>query len=922
MSERRMRFPVYARISAVAARKQFVSLALVVMVALLASAPASWAYLCAWGEIYVFDGQNPDDYSGNSVSGAGDVDNDGYADFIVGAYGNDAGGSGAGRAYVYSGQTGGLLWTFTGEAAGDEFGKSVSGAGDLDNDGYDDVIVGAYHNDAGGTHAGRAYVYSGQTGGLLWTFTGEAADDWPGTSVSGAGDGNDDGHADLIVGASGNDAGGSRAGRAYVYSGQTGALIWTFTGEAADDFLGTSVSGAGDVNDDGYDDVVVGASGNDAGGSSGGRAYVYSGQTGGLLWTFTGGTLYSLGASVSGAGDVNDDGYADLIVGAYGAASSDGRAYVYSGQTGGVLWTFQGETENENLGWSVSGAGDVDGDGYDDLIAGAWQSDAEGDGAGRAYVYSGQTGAKLHTFTGEAIQDFLGNSVSGAGDVNGDGRHDLIVGAYRNDAGGTDAGRAYVFSGRTDVLCFAGEAGGDWFGWSVSGAGDVNNDGYDDVTIGAPRWLAGLGPGRACVHSGDGGSLLWTYTGEAQGDALGYSVSGAGDVNNDGYDDFIAGAPSNDWAGSAAGRAYVYSGQTGSVLWTFTGEGEYDYFGVSVSGAGDVNDDGYDDLIVGAARDRIGDSWAEPGRAYVYSGQTGGLLHTFTAEATGDWFGWSVSGAGDVNNDGYDDLIVGAPNNQTGNPSGGRAYVYSGPSGNILWTFDGDPLDHIGYSVCGAGDVNMDGHDDLVVGAPWSNAGGVDAGLAYVYCGQTGSVLRTFMGEMDDDELGSSVSGAGDVNGDGYADLIVGAPGNDAGGPDAGRAYVYSGQTGGLLCTFEGESDGSELGMSVSGAGDLDKDGFYEVIVGAPHTDAAGTHSGRAYVFSCQAEEAYVPGDANGDETVNVADVVYLVNFLYRSGASPDPMEAGDANSDDIVNVADVVYLVNYLYRGGDPPIH
>jgi len=181
-----------------------------------------------------------------------------------------------------------LLYIFTGEAAGDWLGLSVSGAGDVNNDGFDDLIVGAPYNDAGGTNAGRAYVYSGETGAVLWTFTGEAAGDEFGTSVSGAGDVNNDGLGDLIVGAPENDAAGFDDGRAYVYSGQTGAVLFTFTGETDYDYFGWSVSGAGDVNNDGWDDLIVGAWESDAGGGDAGRAYVYSGQTGGLLWTFTG----------------------------------------------------------------------------------------------------------------------------------------------------------------------------------------------------------------------------------------------------------------------------------------------------------------------------------------------------------------------------------------------------------------------------------------------------------------------------------------------------------------------------------------------------------------------------------------------------------------------------------------------------------
>ncbi len=398
---------------------------------------------------YTFDGEAAGDELGHSVSGAGDVNSDGYANLIVGAYDNDAGGSNAGRAYVYSGQTGALLCTFTGEAAGDRFGYSVSGAGDVNGDGYADLIDGYTKIISSCNNARREYVYCGQTGGFLYALTGEAAYDRFGYSVSGAGDVDGDGYADLIVGAYNNDAGGSWAGRAYVYSGQSGDLLHTFTGEAGNDWFGRSVSGAGDVNSDGYADLIVGAPNNDAGGSWAGRAYVYSGQSGDLLHTFTGeaaGGEMGLGHSVSGAGDVNGDGYADLIVGAPSNDAGAGRAYVYSGQTGDLLHTFTGEAAGDMLGHSVSGAGDVDGDGYADLIVGAPGNDAGGSNAGRAYVYSGQTGGFLYTFTGEAAGDELGHSVSGAGDVNSDGYADLIVGAPNNDAGGTNAGRAYIYS--------------------------------------------------------------------------------------------------------------------------------------------------------------------------------------------------------------------------------------------------------------------------------------------------------------------------------------------------------------------------------------------------------------------------------------------------------------------------------------------
>ncbi|MCH7946848.1 MAG: FG-GAP repeat protein, partial [candidate division Zixibacteria bacterium] len=260
------------------------------------------------------------------------------------------------------------VYVFTGEVEFDYLGVSVASAGDVNNDGFDDMIVGAWKNDAGGSEAGRAYVFSGLNGDTLYVFTGEAAEDWFGVSVASAGDVNNDGFADLIVGAPRNDAGGTDAGRAYVFSGQTGDTLYVFTGEDTANFFGGSVSSAGDVNNDGYDDLIVGAFRNDAGGNGAGRAYVFSGQSGDTLFVFTGEAEFDqLGFSVAFAGDVNNDGFDDLIVGADdndAAGPAAGRAYVFSGKTGDTLYVFTGEAGDDRFGWSVASAGDVDNDGF------------------------------------------------------------------------------------------------------------------------------------------------------------------------------------------------------------------------------------------------------------------------------------------------------------------------------------------------------------------------------------------------------------------------------------------------------------------------------------------------------------------------------------------------------------------------------
>ncbi|MDP7136710.1 MAG: integrin alpha, partial [Candidatus Poseidoniia archaeon] len=313
------------------------------------------------------------------------------------------------------------IWSDQGETASDFFGRSVASAGDVNGDGYADVIVGAYFNDDGGNAAGEAYVYHGSSSGLSatpdWSDQGEASSDYDyfGYSVASAGDVNGDGYADVIVGAYGNDGAGSAAGEVYVYSFGVNAVLtawedWSDQGEAANDYFGVSVASAGDVNGDGYADVIVGAYGNDGADSAAGEAYVYYGSASGLSatpdWSDQGEAEDDyFGFSVASAGDVNGDGYADVVVGALyndGAGSNAGEAYVYHGSASGLSatpdWSDQGEAASDAFGVSVASAGDVNGDGYADVIVGANGNDGAGSAAGEAYVYSGSGYAESGIF--------------------------------------------------------------------------------------------------------------------------------------------------------------------------------------------------------------------------------------------------------------------------------------------------------------------------------------------------------------------------------------------------------------------------------------------------------------------------------------------------------------------------------------------
>ena len=424
---------------------------------------------------------------------------------------------------------------------------------------------------------------------------------------------------------------------------------------------------------------------------------------------------------------------------------------------------------------------------------------------------------------------------------------------------------APIFAGQWDALYqFDGAAALDRLGSSVSSAGDVDGDGSSDVIVGAPdadpNGLANAG--SAYVYSGATGAMIWQFDGAAAEDGLGSSVSGAGDVDGDGFDDVIVGAPEADPGGlSAAGSAFVYSGATGSLLRQIDGAVAFDFLGGSVSGAGDVDGDGFDDVILGAIQAESS-AIVNTGSAFVHSGATGAVIWRFDGSATQDLMGQSVAGAGDVNGDGLGDLIVGAmPMFSGGILLAGSAFVYDGATGGLIWRFDGTAgYERLGSSVSGAGDVDRDGFDDLLVGAPGTGSSGseVDAGAAHVYSGATGLLLWLFDDALIGDELGSSVSGAGDVDGDGTPDLMAGAPG-------AGFAHLYSGATGMLIRQFDGVA-GDAFGASVSGAGDLDGDGLPELIVGAPTAAPSDrTEAGSAFVFGSGPVDIFNDGFESGD---------------------------------------------------------
>jgi hypothetical protein len=1008
---------------------------------------------------FIIQGDAAGDETGFSVSSAGDVNGDGIDDMIVGAPVSDIGGSNSGAAYVIYGQSGSDRVTLdlsnltasegfliAGDAAGDSAGISVSSAGDVNGDGIDDLIIGAPRGDNGGAGAGEAYVIYGIAGtnrgtvdltGLSasdgFVIQGDMAGDGAGRSVSSAGDVNGDGIDDMIIGAYRGDDGGYNAGEAYVIYGIEGTDRSTvdltnltasdgfvIRGDAAYDQAGLSVSSAGDVNGDGIDDLIVGAPTGDNGGDNAGEAYVIYGIAGTSRGTvdLTGlaasdgfviqGDLITdqAGHSVSSAGDVNGDGIDDLIVGAIGADPGDqnaGAAYVIYGISGNSRGTvdlsalavsdgfvIQGDAAFDYAGFSVSSAGDVNGDGIDDLIVGAFFGDDGGNLAGEAYVIYGVAGNTRGTVAltdlaasdgfviqGDAAGDYAGRSVSAAGDVNGDGLDDIIVGAPGGGNGGDSAGEAYVIYGFRNAPSASGLPASqtvattqptllDLSGLVIS---DVDPTGTMTLTLTATGGtleavddpdltITALDDGATFTFVGTladlnaylaaGGTIrLTTVPGLLGTGAAGVTVTvndddGAGDVvvGTLAIDVIPAFAPVIDLSSLNAVQGYLIQGDDVG-----------DTAGFSVSGAGDVNGDGIDDVIVGA---RWGDDGGnDAGEAYVVYGVAGsdrgtvdltGLAASdgfiIQGDAAGDQAGYSISSAGDVNGDGIDDLIVGAPFGDDSGYNAGEAYVIYGVEGSDRGTVDltglaasdgfaiqGDTTsDTLGRSVSSAGDVNGDGIDDLIVGASSGDDGGADAGEAYVIYGVAGNTRGmvdltdlsastgfVIQGDAAGDRAGVSVSSAGDVNGDGIDDLIVGAYRGDNGGGDAGEAYVVYGVAGTTRGTvdlsslfpsdgfvIQGDAAADYTGFRVSSAGDVNGDGIDDLIVGARGGDDGGTSAGEAYVIYG------VAGNTRG--TVDLTNLSASDGFVIQGDAAEDAAgfsvsSAGDVNGDGIDDV-------------------
>jgi FG-GAP-like repeat/FG-GAP repeat len=759
-----------------------------------------------------------------SLAGTGDLDLDGVPDY---AMGNPSFGvnqtcanpwvNAPGKVDVWSGATGALLFSVYGTSYtmgswsscyGDQLGYAVCAPGDVTGDGVPDLAIGAPRtSSSAGVQPGGIVVRSGATGGSYLVY-GPIPGAYFGAAVCGPGDLNGDGIGDLVVGAP--------AGYGFVqaYAGGTGMILWTANGTVLYAGFGTVLAPAGDFNGDGVNDVVVGAPITVAGpGGTSGSAFVLSGATGAQLFSISGTVPGErLGNPVSKAGDLNGDGYGDILVSSpnFGYPNNLGKVLLVMGPTGVVTQTVALGTSSDQpgpnlpsgVGTGLAGGAFLDGDGVPDILIGA----PEYPGPGRVLALSGATLTSLYQVNGTTHPFGFGHFTAAvdAGDQDGDGRADLALGL----SSGALSGSAYVglfpgmvlVSGATSqIIRFLSGPVPAFYADSlpVARVGDVDGDGYQDLAAAAATGYVPPASNavRLDVVSGLSGAVLHTTTWSGCGMTAVRMIAPA-DYDGDGIRDVVIGLPVTPSSGCSTGpgRLEVRSGATGALWGIVVSPTLSDGFATSVASLGDLDGDGVIDLAVGAPETQIG----LPGSVQLFSGATLVPLFSVTGTGPGQGLGTSVAGVGDVDADGIPDFA--ATDQQPNWTQNVPVRLFSGAGGAPIGILPAGPSAlGFGKQVAGVGDVDGDGTPDIAVSAPMTNVSSPYAyagGEVFVFSGTGGPPLFSIRGKLGSANFGTTIAPIGDWNQDGLADVFVAA----------GGAYVLA-----EVGSFAGVPTGSQV---------------------------------------------------------------------------------------------------------------
>ena len=766
-----------------------------------------------------------------------------------------------------------------------EVGRVATRAGDVNGDGWSDVVITSVL-ETGGTSHGMGQVFHGSPLGFAasadWSWTGTDDEEF-GWTAAGVGDVNADGFDDLVFGAPSYSTVFSQQGRVQLFfgsaSGLEGTVGWEWVGGQAGDQAGSAVAALGDVDGDGAAEIVVGVPGyDDTLDANQGAAIVFSGVPGGVpsfapLTTMPGPEPgANLGTILEPVGDIDGDGFVDLLGSDPGWGGDLGRIDLILGGSSGLdahVQTIVGAQAGARLGTSIAGIGNFSADGYTDVLVGSpgWDSPPGGDVEGKIEVYTG-SGTPPHlnwmddiSGGSPATRLELGAEVAGIGDINGDGTPEAAASRFAPGSG-DDYLQLIVYDGVTGSVVPFGDC--THVQSVVSSAGDTDGDGRPELITGQYRWDP-----AGCLDTETDGRVQW-FPSSSEGLAaapewsplnatlpgdLGGAALARLDFNGDGLDDLVLGVPAGDGMAPDAGEALLFlgspSGLGGGPAGTFGGVSlsTGDEFGAALAGVGDVDGDGYEDLVIGAPH--ATSLLAGDGMAMLYLGSpapstlvlpTGPTLVGGSLDAA---LGAAVAGAGDVDDDGLAEVILGAPGH-TGGGGEVRVYGWDEAVGGLYtsWSVSGPSVAELGAAVAG-GDVTGDGLSDVIVGAPGHNG----VGHIFIFEGSVDFETNPLPGPLNlvgvstGARFGDSVAVVGDVDGDGFNDIVASAPEYTGTMTAQGQVQLWLGATGPpaspllQVWSTEGTAADQRIGGKVAAAGDVDGDGLADFAIGNPVAD-------------------------------------------------------------------------------------